>query len=445
MMQRLENLMRRSESVATQAPLHLSFPERKVWVQREGSAMLESLAAWEKPAKPAPVVQEPYLVFSESKERMQSIGLAVLIVGLDPKMNGDNASDPKIWTIIEKVDKEQTNKLAGQISVPAETKKVDEGPEDNLWGALVEFVNDEAFDYVKRHLIRMEDISTREKGVFVRGKVIDVVVLIYDGALDFPFKPVCDNEVSPNGWVTRSELLKSEDLREPIRQALELDIREGLVRKNIQAYYDADPEGRVSVFPEGFVSMEDYYEHREGRSKDVHYGWKEIKQMLPVAHELTLRTLRFLADSQRSGTARDMNEEDRIIAEFDRIVDQMYCGDDAVGVDEVRALNMKAVSGMNGPIGGFKSWPEDHRKKKRRDAESHRVDYELMSLNETGIKSYGYWEIQRGDRLGYPELGTSWYMVVSKMSKDHSNETYAIIPVDQIMDLKLRPYDKYGM
>src|SRR6266540_3769447 len=81
----------------------------------------------------------PIIPLSRETELRQSIGVALLIVGLDPKKNGDNLTDPLLWTITELQAKAQTEKRAGEISIPAETKKRGEGRMENILGALAEF------------------------------------------------------------------------------------------------------------------------------------------------------------------------------------------------------------------------------------------------------------------------------------------------------------------
>ena len=200
-----------------------------------------------------------------TKEQPQTLGVVVLIVGLDPKRNGENGTDPLIWTITELRDKPETDRVAMQTSVPAETRKDGEDPESNVLGALAEFCNDEAFSaYVKQHLFKIPGKWYREKGITVGPHPADVAVVIYDGTLDFPFKPTESNlhEVKPNGWKKKSELKADQGLRSVVKQAIELDDKEQLVKSALNAYF-MNPQARELVFPQEVTSIESFSSTRE--------------------------------------------------------------------------------------------------------------------------------------------------------------------------------------
>jgi hypothetical protein len=85
-------------------------------------------------------------------EMTKSAGIALLVVGLDPKRTDVNQSDPLIWTIREFQDKPSSQKRAGELSIPAETRKTGEDRFSNLLGGLAEFCDDDALRYVREHL-----------------------------------------------------------------------------------------------------------------------------------------------------------------------------------------------------------------------------------------------------------------------------------------------------
>src|ERR1039457_2255125 len=98
--------------------------------------------AMERLGPPASPGTAPAVPVAQEGEVRQSIGVALLIVGVDAHRNGDNATDPLIWTIVELEAKPETDKVPGEISVPAETIKIGEGRNANILGALAEFCDD---------------------------------------------------------------------------------------------------------------------------------------------------------------------------------------------------------------------------------------------------------------------------------------------------------------
>ncbi len=206
----------------------------------------------------------PSIRVSET-ERVQSIGVGVLIIALDPRRNGDNVSNPKFWTIRERQSKGTTIKLAGEISGPAETKKTGESTLSNIYGALGEFCDDTSIDEVSGHLFAMEG-SFVPNAATVHGNPVDLAVLVYDGLLDTPFKPASCDEVSANGWMTREDILKIPNVRPVFRDLLEFERRNGLAAKILEAYY-TNPQMRTPVFPQGF-SLNDFHVQREQLADD---------------------------------------------------------------------------------------------------------------------------------------------------------------------------------
>lgn len=201
----------------------------------------------------------PIRLVSQETEVRQSIGVALLIVGIDPRRNGDNTTDPLIWTIKELQTKAETEKRRGEVSIPAETKKIGEHRVANILGALAEFCDDNAVPQLADNLF-MVDGSYRERGIIINGHPVDLAVLVYNGPLNIALTPESATEVSGNGWINRSKIRRMDGVRSVLTQAVELDALEGITGKAIEAYYSEF--GRTKVFSPGF-SMKDFYEKRE--------------------------------------------------------------------------------------------------------------------------------------------------------------------------------------
>jgi hypothetical protein len=198
-------------------------------------------------------------------ERQESVGILTLIIGLDSQRNGDNVFDPLIWTITELQQKSETDKFTGQISVPAETRTVGENRRSNVLGALSEFTDDRTLPVVLKHLYEVESTYSDSR-IIVGGSLADMAVFIYDGPLDISFQPICTDEVSPIGWIKKSTLDNQDALRGVLRQALEIDQREGLIKQALEDYYAN--RGKRHVVPDQLRSLKDFIEAR-GTNPDV--------------------------------------------------------------------------------------------------------------------------------------------------------------------------------
>ncbi len=221
------------------------------------------MSAQETP-RPGRFVSAPdlHLIVPESAEQVKSAGVALLIIGIDPGLNGTNAIDPLIWTITELEGKPATGKKAGEISVPAETRKVGEDNLSNMIGALPELCSDDELAYVREHLFIAEDVF-RDKAIRPGGNLqVDMAVLVYDGALSLRFSPLNSSEVAANGWVHRSEIIKMTNVRSILSQAVGIDMQEGLSAQALEIYHE-HPELLKPAFPADFKTMADFYEKRE--------------------------------------------------------------------------------------------------------------------------------------------------------------------------------------
>ena len=201
----------------------------------------------------------PISPVSQEMELKPSIGVALLIIGFDPRRNGDNESDPLIWTITELQAKSETEKRPGEISIPAETKKVGEDRMTNVLGALAEFCDDNAIPNLTGKLF-MVDTLYREKGIIIKNNPVDLAVLVYNGPLDIPLVPESFAEVRANGWINRNRIRRMDNVRSVLAQAIELDMAEGITGRAIEAYYNNS--GIVKVFSPEF-SMKSFYAQRE--------------------------------------------------------------------------------------------------------------------------------------------------------------------------------------
>lgn len=391
-------------------------------------------------------------------EVKSSVGVAVLIVGYDPSRNGENESDPLLWTVTELIGKPETSKFAGQISTPSETRKKGENEENNLFGALTEFCDDTVFSsYLKHHVIKVDGHWYRGKGAIVNDRLVDVAVLIYDGALDFPFKPVCPEEVKPNGWVKKSELMTDPRLRDVFKQILELDNRENLIRKTLGSYRN-NPERRKSIFPEHMDSIEKFSIIREHGvdTRVMPYGYIEARGKMPEAHKFLSEVIANLANLQNQ-EKRNYSKEDEIVAKFMSAHKTFYIGSCELVLNEVNAIRIKKTSGIpkswNNNIklqnikkglfsfllpGGSIFFPVETNKNKN--------EAKIQQIPDAKIKAGGYafyygdynisMGFARGDRLGYPkELGKKWYLVFG------GEEGICYAPVDGIKDFNLRIND----
>ncbi len=201
---------------------------------------------------------KPAILAPQEGEVRQSIGVALLIVGLDSHRNGDNATDPLMWTIVELQVKLETDKKPGEVSIPAETIKVGESRDANVLGALAEFCDDSAIPNLEANLFSTDGFY-RENGIIIKGNPVDLAVLIYDGPLDIHFAPESLTEVSGNGWIKRSIILGMDNVRPVLSKAVKVDQEEGLVSRALDSYYAGSAK---RVIPPGF-SMTEFYSRRE--------------------------------------------------------------------------------------------------------------------------------------------------------------------------------------
>lgn len=142
-----------------------------------------------------------------------SVGVALVIVGIDPSRNGENITQPKLWTNTEKKSKLATGRIVGQISFPGESRKDGKSMRDTLAGGIVgEFSGN-------KHLIDNNLFITPSwfaaNKVQVEGNPFDLAIVVFRGDLNQEINPLDINEVAPHGWMTIAEIRKKDPQKDP--------------------------------------------------------------------------------------------------------------------------------------------------------------------------------------------------------------------------------------
>lgn len=203
-------------------------------------------------------------------ERKSSIGVALIVIGIDPSRNGENVTSPKLWTIREKKTNLATEKIAGQISFPGETGKRGENLRQNIFGALAEEFSGD--DQKIGNLWYIPGQSHIEGKVLISGKPADLVILTYTGSLDHQNVPLATNEVSPHDWMTIEELLSEhpDKIRKFAREIAVMDQSEKFIGR-VVSEFNHHPLRRIplsTLMPGNFLSMRQFHQEREGK-KDI--------------------------------------------------------------------------------------------------------------------------------------------------------------------------------
>ncbi|MBI2031406.1 MAG: hypothetical protein HYT08_02215 [Candidatus Levybacteria bacterium] len=151
----------------------------------------------------------------------------VVVVFASPQGDEDNIL---LWTVRERETKPMTEKVAGQISFIAETRKRGESPLYNLLGALAEFSGDDRI--LLNHLYVTQN-SYREGVVSIRkGEIpVDLAFLYYDGPMNGEVKPLDGIEVEGNGWLTIEDIrsLHPGMVRNIVFQSININEIEGII------------------------------------------------------------------------------------------------------------------------------------------------------------------------------------------------------------------------
>ncbi|MEK7517227.1 MAG: hypothetical protein AAB583_01660 [Patescibacteria group bacterium] len=205
-------------------------------------------------------------------ERKPSVGVALVIVGIDPSRNGENITSPMFWTVIEKKTNPVTEKVAGQISFPGETWRPPEDIGQNIFGAVVEEFSGDVKQINNLWYVRGRSFMPRE--VSIGGRPADLITLFFTGSIDSPNAPRATHEVNPNRWMTREDILKvypTNKVRKFTRETLESGQQRDLIGQTVDFFMQA-PLSRVSVLsllPRN-LSIDQFCQEREKR-RDVDF------------------------------------------------------------------------------------------------------------------------------------------------------------------------------
>lgn len=162
-------------------------------------------------------------VLTPESDRRTSIGVVLVVVAASESSN----EGPLVWTVLEQQGKEETDKIAGQISLPAETRKVGEQEVGTVLGALGELTDS---DEVIRHLYVDPKAFYAKEPVLVKGKPVDVAFIIYDGPLGESMQPVDPSETTPNGWMSTGEIKRlNGELRPAARDSIDFAAANGIL------------------------------------------------------------------------------------------------------------------------------------------------------------------------------------------------------------------------
>jgi len=177
-----------------------------------------------------------------------SIGVVVGIIGVDPSRNGQNLKQPTIWTVKELKSKPATEKIAGQLSFPAETRKKEEQGKEylvpNMIGALVDEFSDDA-DLIKHNIFLVDGLSIIMNTISVKSGPLDLMLLIYLGSFDRRIEPTDTEDVAVNGWMSLEELA-SKPSRNFVSQTLEKERSDRIISRTIEAF-NQSPLRRVPI------------------------------------------------------------------------------------------------------------------------------------------------------------------------------------------------------
>ena len=192
----------------------------------------------------------------EDESRPRRIGVVLLIVDKSSLVSGN----PRIWTITELESKPETNKNAGEISFPAETKKPDEEEIDTVLGGLAEFTNS---DEIVGQLSVNPERFYAKSAIDVNGYAIDVAVISYEGSCDALIKPVDIKEVEPNGWMGTNELqLLNGSARSIVSDSISFVLEHGIF-ETLAA--EQDKTVPLTALKQRYNSLQEFLEMRDAK------------------------------------------------------------------------------------------------------------------------------------------------------------------------------------
>ena len=184
-------------------------------------------------------------------EYAQSVGVGLYIIG----------PGKTIWARIEIDDNSVMEKNGGQLSIPAEKRKINESLWGNIYGALGEFCSG-------------EDVPVLSGRLFIVGKpVLSRVIINSKESLctlvpmacyvDIQPTPFNLKEVRPKGWRTPENMLLNSNLRSLARQLIKVGEEEKFWEKGLDGLTKS--ANRIPVFGPHF-SGKDFNEFLRNRN-----------------------------------------------------------------------------------------------------------------------------------------------------------------------------------
>lgn len=192
-------------------------------------------------------------------KKIPSVAAGLIIIGIDPRKNGENAVNPMLWTNIDAATRKETERTAGQATIPLESRKAEESLYNNALGGIAEFCDDSNLFYVREHLWLAPDSFCKGKVMHKLGQV-DLAILVYDGSLSIRFNPLSREEAIPNGWVSVQNFQSFKSVRPTAEGLVRESLNEGLLQKVVRSW----TEGNRKLFvPDHIVSLKSYEDLRE--------------------------------------------------------------------------------------------------------------------------------------------------------------------------------------
>lgn len=171
-----------------------------------------------------------------------------------------------LWVARQRSSKEITKRQAGTLDIFTETAVVGpngmETPRDNRIASLAEMVDNTGVRDVGRnfHLVDQNDTfleSQSTPGILYRSAIV-----VFDGAVDYPFAPAAEDEVEPAMLVPITEV--TDPLNQSVRPLAQEIVQRAVTLGVIdEAYRRYDRGDHVPAFPNGFTDIEEFQRHRD--------------------------------------------------------------------------------------------------------------------------------------------------------------------------------------
>jgi len=170
----------------------------------------------------------------EETEYRQSIGVALYIMG----------PGRTIWTTLEVDSNSLMEKNRGQLSIPAERKKIHESFWGNIYGALGEFCSNKDVPFLSSRLFIVG--KPELTSVTLSNKELLCTLVPMACYADIQPTPFNISEVQPSGWRRPKDMLSASNLRPLARQLLEVGRKSKLWEKGDDGL--RKPTNRIAVF-----------------------------------------------------------------------------------------------------------------------------------------------------------------------------------------------------